>query len=150
MVIRMKRNGWQNWHWKSCRRLVDSRIVATSVPGEVLHCRAIVPAHGAPQQTTDGTPARRLALRLMEFNPAKLNSVCPRVPANGVETQEKAFQLINEQHLEQLPMHEFLVRIRAQLLWPWARLDEAERRRVAGSKSCRLISDSNSFSAWQC
>lgn len=20
MVIRMKRNGWQNWHWKSCRR----------------------------------------------------------------------------------------------------------------------------------
>ncbi len=33
------------------------------------------------------------------------------------ETQEKAFQLINEQHLEQLPMHEFLVRIRAQLLW---------------------------------
>lgn len=44
------------------------------------------------------------------------------------ETQEKAFQLIGEQHLEQLPMHEFLVRIRAQLvLWAWARarLDEA-------------------------
>lgn len=42
------------------------------------------------------------------------------------ETQEKAFQLIKEQHLEQLPMHEFLVRIRAQLLWAWARLDESE------------------------
>jgi LuxR family maltose regulon positive regulatory protein len=42
------------------------------------------------------------------------------------ETQEKAFQLIREQHLEQLPMHEFLLRIRAQLLWAWARLDEAE------------------------
>ncbi|SUX67885.1 transcriptional regulator MalT [Citrobacter freundii] len=42
------------------------------------------------------------------------------------EIQEKAFQLIKEQHLEQLPMHEFLVRIRAQLLWAWARLDESE------------------------
>ena len=39
---------------------------------------------------------------------------------------EKAFQLIREQHLEQLPMHEFLLRIRAQLLWAWSRLDEAK------------------------
>ena len=42
------------------------------------------------------------------------------------EVQDKAFQLIRDQHLEQLPMHEFLLRIRAQLLWAWARLDEAE------------------------
>lgn len=49
-----------------------------------------------------------------------------------METQEKAFQLINEQHLEQLPMHEFLVRIRAQLLWAWARLDEAEASARSG------------------
>ena len=42
------------------------------------------------------------------------------------ENREKAFQLIREQHLEQLPMHEFLLRIRAQLLWAWSRLDEAE------------------------
>ena len=46
--------------------------------------------------------------------------------------EEKAFQLINEQHLEQLPMHEFLVRIRAQLLWAWARLDEAEASARSG------------------
>ncbi len=38
------------------------------------------------------------------------------------ESQEKAFQLVREQHLEQLPMHEFLLRIRSQLLWAWARL----------------------------
>lgn len=44
----------------------------------------------------------------------------------------KAFQLINEQHLEQLPMHEFLVRIRAQLLWAQARLDEAEASARSG------------------
>lgn len=48
------------------------------------------------------------------------------------ETQEKAFQLIKDQHLEQLPMHEFLVRIRAQLLWAWARLDESEASARSG------------------
>ncbi|VFT66999.1 regulatory protein [Escherichia coli] len=29
-------------------------------------------------------------------------------------------------------MHEFLVRIRAQLLWAWARLDEAEASARSG------------------
>ncbi len=37
-------------------------------------------------------------------------------------------------------MHEFLVRIRAQLLWAWAGWMKPKRRRVAGLKSCRLIS----------
>ena len=44
----------------------------------------------------------------------------------------KAFQLIRDQHHEQLPMHEFLLRIRAQLLWAWARLDEAEESARSG------------------
>ncbi|SQD00955.1 regulatory protein [Escherichia coli] len=50
-----------------------SRIVATSVLGEVLHCKGeLTRSLALMQQTeTDGTPARRLALRLMEFNPAK-------------------------------------------------------------------------------
>ncbi|MEZ1648288.1 HTH-type transcriptional regulator MalT [Enterobacter hormaechei] len=56
-----------------------SRIVATSVHGEVLHCK--------------GDLTRSLSLM---------------------------------QQTEQLPMHEFLLRIRAQLLWAWSRLDEAE------------------------
>ena len=29
-------------------------------------------------------------------------------------------------------MHEFLLRIRAQILWSWSRLDEAEERRAPG------------------
>ena len=31
-----------------------------------------------------------------------------------------------EQQLEQMPVHEFLLRLRAQVLWSWYRLDEAE------------------------
>lgn len=42
------------------------------------------------------------------------------------EIQESAFKLIEEQQLHQVPMHEFLLRVRAQVLWCWNRLDEAE------------------------
>ena len=50
-----------------------SRIVATSVLGEVLHCKGeLTPLTGAnAANRTDGTPARCLALRFVEFNPAK-------------------------------------------------------------------------------
>ena len=37
-------------------------------------------------------------------------------------------------------MHEFLVRIRAQLLWAWARLDEAEASARSGIEVLSLIS----------
>jgi LuxR family maltose regulon positive regulatory protein len=42
------------------------------------------------------------------------------------EMQDNAFKLIEEQKLQQLPMHEFLLRSRAQILWCWNRLDESE------------------------
>ena len=48
-----------------------SRIVATSVLGEVLHCKGELTRSLALMQQTDGTPARCLALRFVEFNPAK-------------------------------------------------------------------------------
>ena len=93
---------------------------------------------------TDGTPARCLALRFVEFNPAKRNSVAQGFLQTAWKHQEKAFQLINEQHLEQLPMHEFLVRIRAQLLWAGHGWTKPKHRHAAGLKFCRLISHSNS------
>lgn len=65
------------------------------------------------------------------------------------ESQEKAFQLVREQHLEQLPMHEFLLRIRSQLLWAWARLDEAEACARQGWTCYPPISPSSSCSAWR-
>ncbi len=60
------------------------------------------------------------------FSKAKSSSPEGFLQAALGRAGEKAFQLVREQHLEQLPMHEFLLRIRSQLLWAWARLDEAE------------------------
>jgi len=39
---------------------------------------------------------------------------------------QQAFKLIREQHLQQVPLHEFVLRLKAQILWCWNRLDEAE------------------------
>lgn len=110
------------------------RIVATSVHGEVLHCK--------------GELARSLTLMQQAEQMAQIHDVWHYVLwsmiqqseilfAQGFlqsawEIQEKAFGLIREQHLEQLPLHEFLLRIRAQLLWAWARLDEAETAARSG------------------
>ncbi len=42
------------------------------------------------------------------------------------ELLDSADQLIEDQQLHQVPLHEFALRLRAQILWCWNRLDEAE------------------------
>ncbi|MEJ4046793.1 HTH-type transcriptional regulator MalT [Erwinia sp. SLM-02] len=113
-----------------------SRIVATSVRGEVLHCR--------------GELAMALMMMQQTAQMARQENVCHYalwallqqseiLIAQGYlqtawDTQEQAFRLIAEEGLEQLPMHEFLLRLRAQLLLSWAHLDDAENAARAGLK----------------
>ena len=105
-----------------------SRIVATSVHGEVLHCKGLLSQSIAVMQQTEQMACRHDIWHYALWSLIQQSEI---LFAQGFlqaawECQEKGFQLIREQHLEQLPMHEFLLRIRSQLLWAWARLDEAE------------------------
>ncbi|ELY3760504.1 HTH-type transcriptional regulator MalT [Cronobacter universalis] len=105
-----------------------SRIVATSVHGEVLHCKGDLTKSLSVMQQTELMARRHDVWHYALWSLIQQSEI---LFAQGFlqaawETQEKAFILIQEQHLEQLPLHEFLLRIRAQLLWAWARLDEAE------------------------
>ncbi|ROU15765.1 HTH-type transcriptional regulator MalT [Kluyvera ascorbata] len=105
-----------------------SRIVATSVHGEVLHCKGLLSQSITVMQQTEQMARRHDIWHYALWSLIQQSEI---LFAQGFlqaawECQEKGFQLIHEQHLEQLPMHEFLLRIRAQLLWAWARLDEAE------------------------
>ncbi len=105
-----------------------SRIVATSVHGEVLHCKGDLTRSLSLMQQTEQMARRHDVWHYALWSLIQQSEI---LFAQGFlqaawETQEKAFTLIRDQHLEQLPMHEFLLRIRAQLLWAWARLDEAE------------------------
>ncbi|NDL63829.1 HTH-type transcriptional regulator MalT [Acerihabitans arboris] len=112
------------------------RIVATSVTGEVAHCKGQLTIALTMMQQTD-----RMARQHGVYHYAlwALLQQSEILIAQGYlqaafEIQDKAFELVGEQHLEQLPMHEFLLRLRAQLLWSWSRLDEAEQAALAGLK----------------
>lgn len=105
-----------------------SRIVATSVHGEVLHCKGELTKSLSVMQQTEQMARRHDMWHYALWGLCQQSEI---LLAQGFlqsawESQEKAFALIEEQHLEQLPLHEFLLRIRAQLLWAWSRLDEAE------------------------
>ncbi|AHM71504.1 HTH-type transcriptional regulator MalT [Yersinia hibernica] len=105
-----------------------SRIVATSVTGEVHHCKGELSRALPMMQQTEQMARRHEAYHCALWALLQQSEI---LIAQGFlqaayETQDKAFDLIHEQHLEQLPMHEFLLRIRSQILWSWSRLDEAE------------------------
>jgi LuxR family maltose regulon positive regulatory protein len=105
-----------------------SRIVATSVKGEVLHCQGALEAALTAMQQTEEMARHYNSCHYALWALLQQSEI---LLAQGFlqtawDIQEKAFALINEEGLEQLPMHEFLLRIRSQLLWSWARLDEAE------------------------
>ncbi|AFJ45347.1 HTH-type transcriptional regulator MalT [Shimwellia blattae] len=105
-----------------------SRIVATSVQGEVLHCKGELSEALAVMQQAEQMARHNDVWHYALWSLIQQSEI---LIAQGFlqaawETQESAFRLVQEHHLEQLPLHEFLLRIRAQLLWAWSRLDESE------------------------
>lgn len=105
-----------------------SRIVATSVVGEVNHVLGRLSRALPMMQQTE-----KLARQYQVYHQAlwAMLQQSEILIAQGYvqaayEVQDNAFKLIEEQQLQQVPMHEFLLRVRAQILWCWNRLDEAE------------------------
>jgi len=105
-----------------------SRIVATSVVGEVNHVLGHLSRALPMMQQTE-----KLARQYQVYHQAlwAMLQQSEILIAQGYvqaafEIQDNAFKLIEEQQLQQVPLHEFLLRVRAQILWCWNRLDEAE------------------------
>ena len=105
-----------------------SRVVATSIVGEVYHVQGQLDRALPLMQQTE-----KLARQYQLFHQAlwAILQQSEILVAQGFvqaayELQDNAFKLIEEQKLQQLPLHEFLLRIRTQILWCWNRLEEAE------------------------
>lgn len=105
-----------------------SRIVATSVVGEVNHVLGKLDRALPMMQQTE-----KLARQYQVYHQAlwAILQQSEIMIAQGYvqaayELQDSAFRLIEDQQLQHVPLHEFLLRIRAQVLWCWNRLDEAE------------------------
>ena len=109
-------------------RAYHSRIVATSVIGEVNHVLGHLDRALPLMQQTE-----KLARQYQVHHHAlwAMLQQSEILTAKGYlqaafDVQESAFKLIDDQQLNLLPLHEFLLRIRAQLLFSWNRLDDAE------------------------
>ncbi len=113
-----------------------SRIVATSVHGEVMHCKGDLANSLQLMRQTEQMARCNEAWHYALWSLIQQSEI---LFAQGFlqaayETQDRAFLLVKEQHLAQFPLHEFLLRIRAQLLWAWGRLDEAEQAAREGMR----------------
>lgn len=105
-----------------------SRIVATSVIGEVNHVLGHLGRALSMMQQ-----AERMA-RQYHVYPQALWALLQQseiLIAQGhiqsaFELLDNADQLADKQHLQQLPLYEFLQRIRSQIYWRWNHLDLAE------------------------
>ncbi|QCA06532.1 HTH-type transcriptional regulator MalT [Pantoea vagans] len=113
-----------------------SRIVATSVHGEVMHCKGELDDSLKLMRQTEQMARRDEVWHYALWSLIQQSEI---LFAQGFlqaayEIQSRAFVLVEEQHLAQFPLHEFLLRIRAQLLWAWGRLEEAEQAAREGIK----------------
>ncbi|MGF1724780.1 HTH-type transcriptional regulator MalT [Photobacterium nomapromontoriensis] len=105
-----------------------SRIVATSVVGEVHHCLGNL-SQALPMMQQTEKMARQYHVYHQALWALLQQSeilLAQGYVQNAFELLDQAFKLVKEQHLQQVPLHEFLLRLRAQILWCWNRLDEAE------------------------
>lgn len=104
-----------------------SRIVATSIVGEVNHVQGNLERALPVMQQTEKL-ARQHELYQQELWAMLQQSeilLAQGYAQAAYDMHQAAFALIEEQHLQQLPLHEFLLRLHAQILWCWNRLDEA-------------------------
>ncbi|WP_261835873.1 HTH-type transcriptional regulator MalT [Vibrio ishigakensis] len=111
-----------------------SRIVGTSVIGEVNHVLGRLDRALPMMQQTE-----KLARQYQVYHQAlwALIQQSEILIAQGYiqaahELQEQGFKIIEEHHLQQVPLHEHLLRIRAQIQWCWNHLDEAEHLAYKG------------------
>lgn len=116
-----------------------SRIVATSVVGEVYHCLGELNRALPLMQLTEKLARQHevyhqalwALLQQCEIDTAR------GAPYSGLEILDKAEDLVKRYHLEQVPLHEFMLGLRAQLMWSLNRLDDAE---TLANRSLEVIS----------
>ncbi|KGQ70311.1 transcriptional regulator MalT [Chelonobacter oris] len=111
-----------------------AHIVATAVIGEAQHCDG---------QLNQALKMLREAEKLAQQNQAyhhilwSLLQQAEILQAQGFlqtayDILDKATHLVKKQHLQKLPMYEFLLRLKGHILWEWYSPDKAEAMAEAG------------------
>lgn len=115
-----------------------SKIVVTSIIGEVHHCLGDLNRALSMMQQTE-----KMAHQYGVYHQAlwAIIQQAEILLAQGhtqssYDIVQHGFELVQTQHLQQLPLHEFLLRLHAQILYLWGRFDEAEQ---AVERGCQVL-----------
>ncbi len=109
-----------------------AQIVATSVIGEAQHCRGYLKEGLSLMQQVEKMATSQRAYHHWLWSKLQQSEI---LSAQGF--WQSAYDLLKETTLQtkefhQIPMNEFLLRLKGQILWEWHHLDQAEAMANAG------------------
>lgn len=109
-----------------------AKVVATSIIGEALNCRGHLKEALSQMQKVE-----KMALSQGAYHQWLWSKLQQAEILSAQGFWQSAFDLLKEtsqqaKRLHQIPMHEFLLRVKGQILWEWHNLDQAESMANAG------------------
>ncbi|MFL1453440.1 HTH-type transcriptional regulator MalT [Marinobacter sp. GN3S48] len=119
---------------QEARFLPTSRVAAASVIGEALFVQGQLEEALERMQDTEHLARTHHAHQNVLWALCQQSeiSVAMGLLQKAYNIQERAFQYAEENHLNHLPILEFLFRIRSQIMWEWHHLESAERCALQG------------------
>ncbi|MDX1456101.1 MAG: HTH-type transcriptional regulator MalT [Marinobacter sp.] len=114
--------------------LPTSRVAAASVMGEALFVRGELDEALVRMEDTEHLARAHQAHQNVLWALCQQSeiSVAMGLLQKAYNIQERAFQYAEDNHLNHLPILEFLFRIRSQIMWEWHHLENAERCALQG------------------
>ena len=111
-----------------------AHIVATSIIGEALHCQgkleqALVMLQRAEKMARYHHTYHHILWSLLQQSEILMAQGFLQA---AYDILDKAGLLVKENHLQKVPMYEFLLRLKGRILWEWYNLDKAEAMANAG------------------
>ncbi len=120
-----------------------AQIVATSIIGEALHCHGNLTAALNMLQSVEKTARYYHTYHNILWSMLQQSEI---LMAQGFlqaayDLLDKAGLFVKENHLQKVPMYEFLLRLKGRILWEWYNLDKAEAMANAGMEVLHKAED---------
>lgn len=118
-------------------------IVAISIIGEAHHCHgnlaeALAMLQKAERMARQHHTYHNILWSLLQQSEILLAQGFSQA---AYEMLDKASEFVKENHLQKVPMYEFLLRSKGKILWEWYNLDKAESMAVAGMNALSKFED---------
>ncbi|WP_386695435.1 MULTISPECIES: HTH-type transcriptional regulator MalT [unclassified Lonepinella] len=120
-----------------------AQIVANSIIGEAHHCYGNLEQALKIQQHTEKMARHHHTYHHILWSLLQQSEI---LMAQGFlqaayDMLDKATLFVKENHLQKIPMYEFLLRLKGRILWEWYNLDKAEAMANAGIQILNKASD---------